>query len=322
MIAMKVLLIDVDSKINLALMKISAFHKELGDEVSLVRGTSLPLDAFDGVDKAYVSCIFDWNARKALNLARSLPCSAVGGGYGLHNWTLPDYIEHMMPDYDLYGTDFSMGFTSRGCIRKCEFCNVWRNEGRLRDHAPVSEFWDPRHSKVILLDNNFIASPRWRENLDFCKDHGLEVSITQGIDARLVTKDVAKDLAKYWPFHDWKFNDKVLYTAWDRTEDEARVLRGIRNLIEAGIPARNIRPYVLVGFNTSLRDDLYRFEKLRELGVYPFTMSYNNQPHPMKRWGNRPALFKNMSFAEWVRLRKERGRTIPREDEVSELLTN
>jgi len=311
---MKVLLIDVDSKMpNLALMKLSAWHKERGDEVYL--------DANCRPDKVYISCIFSENSPKARGIAKMFDSPVEVGGYGINKTKLPDEIEHIMPDYDLYGTGFSMGFTSRGCIRKCEFCDVWRNEGKLRDHAPVSEFWDSRHSKIVLLDNNFVASPNWRENLSFCEEHELKVSITQGIDARLVTKEVAADLAKFWPFYNWKFEDTALYTAWDRMEDEESVLRGIRNLIEAGIPPREIRPYILVSFNTRVDEDLYRFEKLRDLGVYPFVMSYNNRPHPMKRWGNRPALFKKMDFAEWIELRRERGRTIPREDEVNTLVT-
>jgi len=307
---MNILLVDVDSKMpNLALMKLSAWHKAKGDEVYLWRMQtedclSLPHMEWNQI---YVSCIFKKNAWVAEAIG-SLPNTEIGG-YGVSGTSLPDEIEHLMPDYDLYGCDFSMGFTTRGCFRRCEFCDVWKNEGNFREHAPIEEFWNPKHEKIVFLDNVFNASKLMEEKLRFCKEHGLKVSIPQGFDARLVTKEQARVIARYWPYYSWKFNDTVLYTAWDRMEDEAQVLQGIRNLIEAGVPARRIMPYILVGYNTDLKADLYRFKKLRELGVYPFVMPYDNKPHPMKRWGNRPALFKRMTFEQWHELRLSKGRS-------------
>ena len=296
----KILLVDVDSKIpNLALMKISAFHKRKGDEVYLNTILSKP-------DKVYVSCIFKKNAPKVLGVASLVDCPVEFGGYGINDRKLPDEIEHIMPDYDLYGIDYSMGFTSRGCSRRCEFCEVWRLEGPIRDHAPITEFLLPNHKKVLLLDNNFIMSPRWRENLQVIIDRKLKASICQGFDARLITREIAITIGEnQHRFYDENFSNYAIYTAWDRLQDEEQVLRGIQLLLDAGINARYIRPFVLVGYNTTLEEDLYRFNKLRDMGVYPFVMPYNGRGHPLKRWGQRPALYKRVPFIEYKTRRLE-----------------
>ena len=120
---MKIGLIDVDGKMpNLALMKLSAWHKERGDDVDL----TMPVLAA-GYDKVYMSKVFTWSDMPCL------PDNAEVGGTGcdLHK-TLPDEIEHLCPDYLLYKMDYSMGFLTRGCIRKCEFCFVPEKEGNIR----------------------------------------------------------------------------------------------------------------------------------------------------------------------------------------------
>lgn len=299
---MKALLIQVDGPIpNRALRCWGGYLKERGYEVFYNDGCPDP-------DLVKISCIFEWNAPRAREIAKQFSCPVEIGGYGVDKKAkLPYEVEHHMPDYE--GMDFSMGPTTRGCIRCCDFCGIWKIEGAFREHAPIEEFWDPSHDKIVFLDNIFNASELMEEKLMFCREHGLKVSITQGIDARLVNRGQAQILAEHWPYYNWKFDDTVLYTAWDRLEDERGVLRGIRNLIGAGIPARRIRPYELIGYNTSLEQDLYRFNKLRELGVYPFVMPYDNKPHPMKRWGQRPALYKTMPFEEWHRIRIESGRS-------------
>jgi len=291
-----ILLIPIDGKIpNLALMKISAWHKAKGDNVYLKRCSN--------PDKVYVSCIFKKNASKVRGMAKLFPNVEIGG-YGIDGRQLPDEIEHIMPDYDLYGIDYSMGFTSRGCSRDCDFCDVWRNEGPIRDHAPITEFLRPGHRKVILLDNNFLMSPRWRENFQFLIDSGLKASICQGFDARLITREIASLISQnQHTFYDENFSNHAIYTAWDRIGDETQVLQGIQFLLGSGVIPRYVRPFVLVGYNTTLEEDLYRFNKLRDLGVYPFIMPYDGRKHPLKRWGQRPALYKSFPFIEYGKRR-------------------
>ena len=142
----KIGLIDIDSKIpNLALMKISAYFKGLGDDVEL----TAPLFA-NQYDQVFASKVFTYSSMPVL------PEQAIVGGSGYSLKTcLDEDMEHIMPDYDLYpGMDYSLGFTTRGCSRKCPFCIVPEKEGRIRFNADVYEFWDRRHKKIILLDNN------------------------------------------------------------------------------------------------------------------------------------------------------------------------
>ena len=109
---MNVLLVDVDSKIpNLALMKISAWHKAQGDNVGF---------AIENPDKVYISCVFKKNAGQAKGIARFYPSAEIDiGGSGIDlKKGLPEEIEMIKPDYDLYPSTYSQDYTTRGCGRK------------------------------------------------------------------------------------------------------------------------------------------------------------------------------------------------------------
>lgn len=288
-----ILLIDADSKNgfpNLVLMKISAWHKAKGNHVDLIKGipTSPPLGKHD---KAYASCVFFQNKEKLVAYLRMLGCDWIAGGSG---WNLSSglvsEIEHIRPDYALYPTSFDLGFTSRGCIRHCGFCVVPQKEGTIRDHAPISEFHDPEHDEIILLDNNFLSSPRWRENLAFIKAHNLKVNFNQGLDIRLVNREIAGLLAETKSF-DWKFGMRGFYFAFDSMAVEPSVCKGVRLLEDAGIKARSLMFYILVGYNTTQEEDLHRIEKIKELGAIPYIMPFNSSRdqriRKLARWVNR-----------------------------------
>ena len=229
-----ILLIDADSKEgfpNLALMKISAYHKSKGDNVRLQKGLQYPLESFDHI---YLSCIFHQNANNALALASSLENVTYGGSGFLPDLksNLDPKIEHIMPDYDLYGVNFSMGFTSRGCNRNCKWCIVPSKEGRIQDNAPISEFLDPRHDRLLLLDNNFQSSPKWRENLEFIRTRVLKVNFNQGLDIRLVDREFAEALASV-KYYDWSFKSRRLHFAFDDLRYEKKLDKGIKILNDA-----------------------------------------------------------------------------------------
>jgi len=244
---MKVGLIQIDGKLpNLALMKLSAWHRSKGDDVTI-----LDISNFS-FDRIYGSKIF-----------------MGGSGYDIKQ-KLPQEIEAQVPDYEKFNTDYSIGFTSRGCIRDCGFCIVKEKEGDFKD---VDMSWI-KHSKVILLDNNFLASSKWREKLQHFIDNNLKISFNQGLDIRLITKEKAEMLAKT-KYYDLKFNARRLYFAWDNIKDEEIVLRGIKILLDAGIKPHHLMFYVLVGFDTTFEQDYHRFEILDKLGVKPFIMLYN-----------------------------------------------
>lgn len=288
---MRVLLIDIDSKIpNLALMQLSAWHKSLGDEVGF--DVSNP-------DRVYISCVFNKNAGKARGIATLYPDAEVilgGTGIDLHA-KIPEPAWKIKPDYQLYpDTKYDLGFTTRGCIRKCPFCVVPEKEGRIHRWQHVSEFHSTDHKIVKLLDNNIGADRDWFfENTNWILDHNLKVNICSGMDIRILTEEVAEQIARL------RFVDNLLNFAWDNIEDEEKIFAGIDMLKDAGMPLQHISLYVLTGFNTTFEQDLYRCNKLREAGVLCYVAQYapNKQTRQLARWANRRWLYKSIPFEEY-----------------------
>lgn len=296
---MKVAVIQVDGKIpNLALMKLAAHHQNHDDQVVL------GVDA--SVDRAYISVIWPQNRPTALGIAKLFPdAEVVIGGTGFnYSVTLPDEIEHTMPAYDLWNIDYSMGFTTRGCIRNCGFCIVPAKEGWIHSHSPLSEFIHPDHEKVILMDNNLLGAPNRFEVLDELHDRGLMVNFNQGLDIRLVDYDIASRLARL-RFRTSTFSSKYIHFAFDDPSLEPKIREGVATLIEAGFKPDNLTFYVLVGYNTTFEEDMHRYRVLwDELGCWPFIMNYNNGPDPLlrafSRWVNR-RLHKTIPWEEYRR---------------------
>lgn len=305
---MKILLVQLDGKMpNLALMKLSAYHRARGDIVGL--HVSDP-------DRVYVSCVFSSNREQAEGIKTMYPHVEViigGSGYDLQK-KLPEDIEYLKPDYSLYDIDYSMGFTSRGCPKCCPFCIVHEKEGNIRHHRYVWEIMEKDHKKVILLDNNFLASPHWVENISYINQNKIMVNFNQGLDLQYVTKGIARTL-KNTRYYNWHFNRKQLHFAWDLMENERYVRRGLEFLIDEGITKSDIMVYVLIGFNTSFEDDYYRYKILwEEYGIYPFIMIYNNQGTPLNhhfaRWVNR-RIHKSCPFEMYERLsRSEKQKVV------------
>lgn len=266
---MRVLLVQLDGKMpNLALMITSAHHKTQGDDVGF--HVSDP-------DLIYVSCIFGKNLHQAQGLHKFYPDAKVLiGGPALGKPNELPFDTDIMPDYDLYGIDFSMGFTSRGCIRSCPWCVVPVIEGGIREGTPIEKFHHPDHRKVILLDNNLLASPTWRRTFEYLMEKRLKVNFSQGLDIRLVDEGKAQLLSRIRAYT-WTFKTPMYHFAWDLPELEDDVRRGIELLKGAGISGKRLTFYVLVGFNTSHEQDLHRVNTLLELGVDPFVMIYNKR---------------------------------------------
>jgi len=155
----RILLIDVDSKIlNLTLMKLSAYHKAKGDNIVLFHGSQIDLS--EKPDRIYASIIYKKNRHALDYLLSTYPGADIdigGGGCDLHKELSPE-IECMQPDYSLYPEcDFSIGFSSRGCIRKCSFCVVPEKEGKFRRTRHPQEWYNSEFRKIIFLDNNILA---------------------------------------------------------------------------------------------------------------------------------------------------------------------
>ena len=178
---MKIGIVDVDGHNgfpNLALMKISAYHKQRGHEVSFA-------DPLGHYDKVYMSKVFTFTP----DCPYTWDCEIEKGGtgYGDYKKVLPEEIEHICPDYSLYGTDYAVGFTTRGCIRHCSFCLVHDKEGMIHEHADVREFLG-NQKKVVLLDNNIVAHKHGIKQLEYLRDNHIPVDCNQGMDARIICK--------------------------------------------------------------------------------------------------------------------------------------
>jgi hypothetical protein len=246
---------------NLALAKLAAWHRKRGDDV-----TVLDLSGYH-FDRTYASKVF------------------IGGsGYDLKS-ELPPEIEAQVPDYELFKLDYSIGFTSRGCIRDCGFCIVKEKEGDIRE-TPFD--WISHH-KVVVLDNNFLASPHWREKLEYFIRQRLKVSFNQGLDIRLVNPENAKLLSQI-RYYDLHFRKRRLYFSFDDPKLEQVIRRGVAILNDTGISSAHLMFYVLVGYGTVLDDDLHRVEVLRKLGCLPYIMRYNEVRTPalmkLDKWVN------------------------------------
>lgn len=259
---MRIMLLDLDldrrrrAFPNLVLMKLSSYHKARGNQVLL----NSPLFGFD---RAYASCVFTWHAKRA----QGLPLGIDIGGPGLNlKSELPAEIEHIMPDYDLYpNIDFSMGFTSRGCIRQCPWCIVPRKEGFIRPWASIDEFWDRRHRKIKILDNNFLAQAAPHIILQRLVDEQVEVDFNQGLDIRLVDERIA--------FYLSQVKAKTLRFSFDDIAYEQELRQAVKLLLENGIRIRKLSFYVLFGFQS---DDhiIERMKLLGELNVDVYPMAY------------------------------------------------
>lgn len=297
---MRVNLVDIDNKYregkrrgklfpNLALMKISAYHKSLGDTTGL---------GIDNPDITYISCVFTKNRLHAIDeCCKTFETARYFGGSGLTSeWDLTPAIEYHRPDYDLYPSEYSMGFTTRGCIRNCGFCIVRRKEGKLRRHQHIEEFHDHRFKSCKLLDNNILADTEWFfENTNWAIEHNVKIDITQGMDIRLLTPEIAEQLKKI------KFVNQQMRFAWDDLCIIGKVEEGIAMLKDAGINTRrNVSFYVLAGYNGDTTA-LQRCNILRDLRCNSFVMMYEETPHLriLARWANRRQLYWSCNFDEY-----------------------
>jgi len=294
---MKILLLDIDSTIpNLALMKISAHHKSIGDDVGFTNT--------DNPDIVYASIIFKKNKTLANSLVFYYPDAEIiigGSGYSLDSH-LPEDIELLKPDYDIYPEiDYSLGYTTRGCNRSCGFCIVPEKEGFFKIVTHPSQFYDKRYKKIVFLDNNILLDRTWFfEVTDFCIEHELSVWFTQGLDIRLVDELNAKRLAELKTYKGFHF-------AFDNSSMSELIKEKCELLKSVGINIRsNTQFYVYCDSDQAYDDAVWRCRYLKELGTNPF-VQYNIDKKPTKRisqlrrWANRKQAFWAFDIADYNR---------------------
>lgn len=287
---MKIGLVDVDGHNfpNHALMKISAYHKAQGDTVEW----AAPL--FADYDRVYKSKIFTFSPDDKYDYG----CEVIKGGTGYDiKSRLPEEIEaHNELDYSIYPQyPFSIVFLSRGCIRKCPFCLVHDKEGAIHQVTPTN--LNPNGQWIEVLDNNFFANPVWKESIDWLLEKKQPVKL-HGVDVRIINEEQA-----YW-LNKLRLKQNI-HIAWDLPSlDLTEKLKEVTKYIK---PSK-LTCYVLVGFNSTKEQDLFRLHTLKELGITPFVQPYrdfNNEREPtqyekdLARWANKQWLFKSCDFADF-----------------------
>lgn len=292
-------LIDVDGHNfpNIALMKLSAWHKSRGDTVEWWWSDMVHYDV------VYMSKVFSFTPDhpEPLNADR-----VVRGGTGyaiaLENGKeiyrpeldkpIPEEIEHVMPDYGIYPqfSDTAYGFLSRGCPRGCGFCHVAKKEGRSsRKVSDLSEFWSEQRN-IEVMDPNILACHERGDLLNQLLLSGAMVNFNQGLDIRLMDRDIANLLGK--------MRIKRLHFAWDNPADDLRVyFEKFSEQYRRKDPAGKM-VYVLTNFNSTIDEDLYRINTLRSLRYDPYVMVYNKESAPqvirnLQRWCNNKFIFKS-----------------------------
>ena len=334
---------------NLVCEKISAYWKEKGAvvELKLDYDNFEQYDEVY-ISKVFTDTpVPEWIA-KEVNMDAvevNLPSNIHIGGTGFSFSKAPnlsDEIEHHMPDYHLYDEwiyeevkkaeekankenrvfnksaymvqfkeylDYSIGFMTRGCFRKCPFC-VNQKYDRVFNHSPLHEFYDETRKKICLLDDNFFGCPNWKELLQQLIDTGRPFKFKQGLDERLLTQEKCDMLFNSRYDGDYTF-------AFDNIEDYELIHKKLKMIKKAiGNSQKSIKFYVLVGFKSTDSEDIEnafkRIELLMRYGCLPYLMRYQNKNEtPWKlskyrgmyvtlaRWCNQPSIFKKMSFRQF-----------------------
>lgn len=296
---MKIGLIDVDGHNfpNLALMRISAYHKALGDEVEWWFGDLIHYDI------VYMSKIFSndyspdvpepLNADKVIKGGTGY-CITLGDDGKEHfdktkNYSLPPQVEKMFPDYSIYPQyDFAISMTSRGCPRGCDFCHVAAKEGRCSVKvADVSDFWCGQ-PLIKVLDPNITACRDKRDLFRQYRETGAMIDFTQGLDIRLVNDDDMRDINE--------MRLSRLHFAWDNPNENLEPLfRRFANDFRRNSNIGTV--YILTNYNSTMEQNLLRIYTVRDLGYDPYVMIYDKVHAPreirnLQRWCNNKIIFK------------------------------
>jgi len=304
---------------NLACEKISGYHKDLGHEVRLITDYK----DIEKYDEVYLSKVFDFT-KVPINVydSQKYPHLHIGGTgfFWIEAPNLPYAVEHHMPDYSLYDefiktelargiketkySDYmnsSIGFTTRGCFRKCSFC-VNQKYSHVFRHAPVSEFLDKSRKYIYLWDDNILGYPRWKEVFEELESTGKAFQFRQGMDMRLMTEEKARVVSNS------KYYGEFIF-AFDHI-DEREVIEKKLDVWQR-YSSKIAKLYVLCGYDSQDATDIVNtFERIKILMKHhclPYIMRHENYKTSkyrglyitIARWCNQPNFLKKKSFREF-----------------------
>lgn len=314
---MNIALIDVDGHNfpNLALMRISAYHKARGDAVEWWWSDLLHYDA------VYMSKIFSDEYSRDVHTPMNADKVIKGGtGYAIKTQRgkelfcpekhsdLPPEIERMFPDYSIYPQfNFAVSMTSRGCPRGCPFCHVAKKEGKAtRKVADVKDFWCGQ-KEIRVLDPNITACPEKRELFRQYRETGALIDFTQGLDIRLLTDEDISDINS--------MRLKNVHFAWDNPKDDLTAkFEHYTSKARHKPHGRYGTVYILTNFDSTMEENLHRIYTVRDLGFAPYVMIYNKPSAPqeirhLQRWCNNPLVFRKCEkFEDYDPTKEHSGR--------------
>ena len=290
-------IVDVDGTKfpNLALMKISAWHKQQGDNVEFAN----PL--FGNYDRVYQSKVFTFTP----DTNDIFNCEVIKGGTGYDITSkLPDEIDRLQPDYSLYGiTDTAFGFLTRGCVNRCKWCIVPVKEGKVRPYMTIDEIATRQDGTIIknavLMDNNVLSCDYGIEQLRRIAELGVRVDFNQGLDARQITPEIAELLASV----KWI---RYIRLACDTSAQIPYIIRAKRLLTKFGYRGQ-IFVYTLI---QDFDETINRLLTLRQFDeISPFAQPYRDFNNPkqiipqwqkdLARWCNMRAIYKTVELSEY-----------------------
>ena len=283
-------------------------------------------------DKVYGSAIFTFSRPLVDRFRAEFPEAILGGTGTGERTTVEELIGEGYDslDYSIArGFKASIGFTQRGCRLSCKFCVVPAKEGKARATNTVYDIWrGPGHAKHLhLLDNDFFGQPResWLARIAEIREGGFKVCFSQGINIRMVDREVAQALASI-EYREDSFRRRRLATAWDNLKNEHQFFAGVHELSAAGIPPTHLMAYMLVGFDKHETWErlFYRFRKMTELGIKPYPMIYGEKKRGLPDGGSNTSyegrtlgefqrwvvtgLYRAVEFRDYdVRIKRPRG---------------
>ena len=286
----KIGLIDIDGHNfpNLALMKISAYHKKNGDNVHWVD--------IGNYDITYISKVFTFSPNFIQGFGNYGKIVKGGSGFGMTK-ILPFHIDKLCPDYSIYPKfTNAYGFLTRGCPNKCNWCIVPKKEGNIMPYSDIEDFLQDRKN-AILMDNNVLAHEHGLKQIEKIIKLGIKVDFNQGLDARLITKDIAKLLSKV------KWIDKIRLSCDSET---------MLNIVLKAISYFKFKPHkflVYMLLNDNLNSayniaSIFRKNKIR-INPQPFRDFKNKRiifqwEKDFSRWGNKHEIYMSCDFKDYI----------------------